>query len=330
MSTDPEQVDSEGEARDYEWEKEPERNCTPTPGTRSAIHSPEPDPPTNQPVLQRSRYPLNSRRLTAAHLRAIAEAIGLPTGGSADQLRQCIEGKLQTEREDPNVVVIIREVQTTEQIIALADAEGEFVRTPPLRRGQETGEATSKELQEARARLQEAEEIIQSGRTKDEEQVRQIVELQDAFVEQEQQITEKFEGQVADLEQKLTEEKTKLRQSWKTSCEQLTEQDTLLATKDREIAELKRKLAELTTGRATYHPPPMVRVEPPSAIAEGTAVLTRVPPLPGALHHPLSGARTRHASSGETPHDSPLRETTPRQIDRYQVNCLLLQVHPTG
>ena len=63
--------------------------------------------------------------MTAAHLRSIAEAIGLPTGGSADQLRQCIERKLQTEREDPNVVVIIREVQTTEQIIALADGEGE-------------------------------------------------------------------------------------------------------------------------------------------------------------------------------------------------------------
>ena len=106
MSTYQEHVDSEGEARDYELEKEPERNCTPTPGTRSAIHSPEPDPPT-KPVLQRSRYPLNSRRLTAAHLRAIAEAIGLPTGGSADQIRQCIEGKLQTEREDPNVVIII-------------------------------------------------------------------------------------------------------------------------------------------------------------------------------------------------------------------------------
>jgi hypothetical protein len=104
MSTNTEHVDSKEEARDHELEKEPERNCVPTPGMRSAIHSPEPDPPTDQPVLQRSRYPL---RLTAAHLRDIAEAIGLPTGGSADQLRQCIEGKLQTEREDPNVVVII-------------------------------------------------------------------------------------------------------------------------------------------------------------------------------------------------------------------------------
>ena len=305
MSTDPEHVE---EARDHELEKEPERNCAPTPGTRSTIHSPEPDPLTNQPVLQRFRYPLNSRRLTAAHLRAIAEAIGLPT---ADQLRQCIEGKLQTEREDPNVVVIIREVQTTEQIIALADAGGEFVRTPPLRHGQEKGKDTSEELQEARTQLQEAEEIIQSARTKDEEQAHQIAELQDALLEQEQQITERFEGEVADLKQKLTEEKTKLRQSWKTSCEQLIEQDALIAAKDEEIAELKCKLAELTAGRATHRPPPTVRVEPPSAIAEDTAVLTRPPPLPGASHHSQSGARTRHASSGDTPHDSTLRETTP-------------------
>ena len=100
-------------------------------------------------LLQRSRYPLNSRRLTSTHLRAIAEAIGLPTKGSADQLCQCIKGKLQTECEDPNIIVIVREVQTTEQIVALADAEGEFVRTP-LRHVQGTDQGTSKELQEAR------------------------------------------------------------------------------------------------------------------------------------------------------------------------------------
>ena len=64
---------------------------------------------------------------------------------------------------------------------------------------------TSKELQEACAQLQEAEEIIQSSRTKDKDQVRQIAELQDALLEQEQLITERFEGEVADLKQKLTE-----------------------------------------------------------------------------------------------------------------------------
>ena len=34
------------------------------------------------------------------------------------------------EREDANVVVIVKEVQTTGQILVLADAEGEFLETP--------------------------------------------------------------------------------------------------------------------------------------------------------------------------------------------------------
>ena len=190
--------DSREAARDHESEQDPEQNSTQANGTRSGMQSPEPDPSTDQvALLQRSRYPLNSRKLTAAHLRAIAEAIGLPSVGSADQLRQCIEGKLQTEREDPNVVVVIREVQTTEQILALADSDGEFVRTPPLRRGQGTyrDEVTSRELQEAHAQLQEAGEIIQSARAKDAEQARQISELHDALRDQEQQITGKFEDE---------------------------------------------------------------------------------------------------------------------------------------
>ena len=85
-----------------------------------------------------------------------------------DQLCQCIEGKLQTEREDPNVIVI-KEIRTMEQIIALANAEGEFVRTPPLRRGHAPDESATKELQEVHAQLQEAEGIIDSAREKDAE-----------------------------------------------------------------------------------------------------------------------------------------------------------------
>ena len=177
MSTDQDHVDPEETERGTDTEgQEPERNPTPMAGSQLGIapaQSPDPAaPPTDESaVLHHLRYPLNSRRLTAAHLRAIAEAIGLPTGGSVDQLRQCIEGKLQTEREDPNVVVIIKEIQTTEQIIALADAEGEFVRTPPLRRGHAPDESVTEELQEVHTQLQEAEGIIDSAREKDAEQV---------------------------------------------------------------------------------------------------------------------------------------------------------------
>ena len=328
MSTDHVHVDSREAARDHESEQDPEQNSTQANGTRSGMQSPEPDPSTDQvALLQRSRYPLNSRRLTAAHLRAIAEAIGLPSVGSADQIRQCIEGKLQTEREDPNVVVVIREVQTTEQILALADSEGEFVRTPPLRRGQGAyqDEVTSRELQEAHAQLQEAGEIIQSAKAKDAEQARQISELHDALRDQEQQITGKFEDEVADLKQKVLEEKAKLRQSWKTSCEHLTEQDAIIAAKDEEIAELKHRLSELTGGGrerrdvTTHGPAVTPRTETPHVTEEGAtrAVPTAVPlrppgdhSIPGTPHRTLSGAGTREPATGDTFHGSIRRETS--------------------
>ena len=39
----------------------------------------------------------------------IAEAMGLPSGGSADEVRQLIEGKLQDEHEVRNVQVVFEE-----------------------------------------------------------------------------------------------------------------------------------------------------------------------------------------------------------------------------
>ena len=52
---------------------------------------------------------LNSRRLIATHLRQIADALGLPTSGSVDQVRQLIEGKLQETRGVSNVQVVVTE-----------------------------------------------------------------------------------------------------------------------------------------------------------------------------------------------------------------------------
>ena len=59
--------------------------------------------------------------------------IGLPKAGSADQLRQCIEGRLQIDREDPNVVAIVRQNSRGEMRLILADSEGEFLESSPAR-----------------------------------------------------------------------------------------------------------------------------------------------------------------------------------------------------
>ena len=77
--------------------------------------------------------------------------------GSADQLHQCIKGKLQSERDDPNVIIIVRDIQTTEQILALTNSEGEFAQTafPRSGAGMPPARDVNKihELQEACAQL---------------------------------------------------------------------------------------------------------------------------------------------------------------------------------
>ena len=86
------------------------------------------------PVPSQSRYPLNFRLLTACHLRMLAQALGLPTTGSTDQLRQCIEGIVQREHNYQNVVVIVQENLKTEHVMMLADSEGEFLQSEPVYR----------------------------------------------------------------------------------------------------------------------------------------------------------------------------------------------------
>ena len=65
--------------------------------------------------------PLNSRRLTSSHLKQLAESLELPTAGSPDQLRQLIEGKLESEKhvEVSNVQVVIQESQFVELKLSL-------------------------------------------------------------------------------------------------------------------------------------------------------------------------------------------------------------------
>ena len=84
----------------------------------------------------RGQYlPLNSKRLTTAHLRQIASALDLPTTGSADQLRQVIEGKLETDgHEAINIQVTLEDSKLIETKMALIYEGGVIVKPQPLRR----------------------------------------------------------------------------------------------------------------------------------------------------------------------------------------------------
>ena len=218
---------------------------------------------------RRTRYPLNSRQLTLAHLRTIAEALGLPRAGSANQLRQCIEGKLQTEREDPNVVVVARENTRGETILVLADSEGDFLETEPVSTSRQPtrqlpptldGEEIPSEIQQLRRQLEEEALALQSARTKVQEQAEQIAELQAAVLDREEQVAHIFEEEVTSLRQALQEEKQKVRKSWKMHCEQLAEQDIIVTELEEEVRDLKQQLSEprsrASRGVGTMDPPP--------------------------------------------------------------------------
>ena len=71
--------------------------------------------------------PLNSKRLTSTHLKQVAEKLELPTTGSADQIRQLIEGKLQEDREISKIQVVVQESTYRELKLSLIDEEGVFL-----------------------------------------------------------------------------------------------------------------------------------------------------------------------------------------------------------
>ena len=92
-----------------------------------------------------TRFPLNSKRLTASHLKRIAAAMGLPTTASADidELRQMIEGEVQSRGQEPRNVQVIVSGVGADSTLELCDAEGAFLEVEqeePLEYGSGSGD----------------------------------------------------------------------------------------------------------------------------------------------------------------------------------------------
>ena len=51
--------------------------------------------------------PLNSRRLSAAHLKRLARALEVPTTATGDEVRQMIEGRLIAQGREPRNVQVV-------------------------------------------------------------------------------------------------------------------------------------------------------------------------------------------------------------------------------
>ena len=218
-------------------------------------------------VLQpRARYPLNSKRLTAWHLRALAGALELPTSGSADQLRRCIEAVVAEDHEYQNVVVTVRESPKTEHVVALADADGEFVVSEPVYRDvrhvhfDEEVQSTA-EFHAMRQQLDEANQLLKLAAAREGEQLQQIVELQETLHECEVQATETCDS----LRQRLAAEKERAQASWRANCEHLAQQDTVITAQDDKIASLRRRISVLENSLSSHQdnsPAPPSRAAP--------------------------------------------------------------------
>ena len=174
------------------------------PGTSEPPDRGLPARPLSPPTHGHSRYPLNSCRLTAWHLRTLAKALGLPTAGSADQLRQCIEGIVQRDHDYPSVVVVVREAQKTEQIVSLEDSEGEFLQCDPVYRDAPLRRARPAEdtppIEDLRSRLEDADQAIAAAMAQDTEKSRIISELQDSLHSKEAELTRAHQEEVVSLQ----------------------------------------------------------------------------------------------------------------------------------
>ena len=179
----------------------------------------------------RTRFPLNSKRLTASHLKRIAAAMGLPTTASADELRQMIEGEVQSRGREPRNVQVIVSGVGADSTLELCDAEGAFLEVEqeePLEYGSGSGEDSRSGAEEG-----EGEQL---GTLR-----RELVGANQAVA------ALKVENEA--LKKTVEEEKARLKEVWQVNCECLAEHDEVIAAKDAEIERLKRKLWACGVGR---------------------------------------------------------------------------------
>ena len=217
--------------------------------------------------------PLNSRRLTSAHLKQIAESLELPTTGSTDEVRQLIKGKLQESRDVRNIQVVMDETPTISLKLSLMDEEGVFLEsTPSVKPAKEMREDLMLRLTEAEQKNDELEtelaETKEQLAKEQEETARLTEELGSSSTTEE----------VRKLKDELKQERERAKCAWRMNCAQVTEQENILAKTEDEIAELKKKLKACmhdTPSRSRSHSsgsesdprshsdsPPTVHVEP--------------------------------------------------------------------
>lgn len=147
--------------------------------------------------------PLNSRRLTTAHLRHIAGAMELLSTGLADEVRQLIEVKLQDEHEVRYVQVVLEETSFLNVKLSLIKRECSWTLQKPLE--------TPVDLAELEHKLSEAE-------AQNINLTAELTDLQKEFCEQKEEVARlqelhtKSDGEIKKLKSELQKEKERSKQ----------------------------------------------------------------------------------------------------------------------
>ena len=203
----------------------------------------EADPSGATPKVMKP-LPLNSKRLKVLHVKQIAASMTLPTTGSADEIRQMIEGRLADMGRNPrHVQVLVPEDESAH--LQLQDADGVFLDVAP---GE--GEHSRGTSPEGSERGEEDE----------------ITQLRSALHEA-QSLNKTLQDELSSLKSQLENEQKKVKEMWYKNCDQLLEFDSILAAKDEEIESLRN-----SHGRCTWR---SIRVS--ISHAEGVATSRTTP-----------------------------------------------------
>ena len=170
----------------------------------------------------------------------------------------------------------------------LAEA-GVFLETTPLRRAGQDISAEMESLSEALEEVNRQTTELGDSLEQEKRCTAELTErLEEPTTEHTTESTGELAGRITELEQALKAEKEKSKQLWRVSCQQVSEHDTVLASKDAEVEALKARNTELeaSVSRSTA-----------SSIVTGTGTHVPVgssiePPGSRSAHRPVSAPKS--------------------------------------
>jgi len=151
-----------------------------------------------------------------------------------------------------DVAVVLRESLKVEQVLALVDAEGEFLETAPEHRDcrkqdlsqlvPDSPTTQQEELVACRVQLQEVQEALEASKS-------QVLKQACALQEMQRQLDSSQEieasRELEELRNKLAQEKERTKHNWSLHCQRLAEQDARIAKQDDEVERLSQQIATL-------------------------------------------------------------------------------------